>query len=174
MPTVRPERRFVLIAAAASLVAGAVVTASNAEAARGAVRIVTLSNRADLVSAGDVLVRISTPRGTDAADAHVRLNGRDVTQRFRQDSDGHGTGLLTGLRLGSNTVTATLPDGRGARLTVTNHPQGGPVFSGPQIQPWTCGNGSKSKTCDEKPTYSYSYLPSGTEGTTIGATGVAS
>ena len=36
------------------------------------------------------------------------------------------------------------PDGSGARLQVTNAPQGGPVFSGPLIQPWTCNNGSTS------------------------------
>jgi len=25
-------------------------------------------------------------------------------------------------------------------VTIVNHPNGGPVFSGPQVQPWVCAN----------------------------------
>ena len=169
------SRRPTVMTVAATLVAGLLVgvSAAGPSGTSGKVRITTVSNRADLVSAGDVLLRLSTP-GARPDQARVTLNGKDVTAAFGRQSNGRGLGLLTGLRLGRNVVTATLPDGRGARLVVTNHPQGGPVFSGPQIQPWTCSNGVKNKKCKQRPTYGYSYVPAGTAGTTIGATGVAS
>ena len=144
----------------AGTLAGAAVASSRAAA--GPVTITTLSNRADLVSGGDVLVRINAP-GADPESVRVRLNGQDVTGEFQKHSDGAGLGLLTGLRLGANTVTATA-GGRGARLTITNHPLGGPVLAGPQIKPWTCSNDSKSPKCYEKPTFAYTYV--GTDGGT--------
>ncbi len=83
-------------------------------------------------------------------------------------------GLLTGLRLGPNVLTARLQDGYGARLTIVDHPVGGPVFSGPQIQPWLCQAGAKDKQCDEPPSFAYYYLPAGTSDTGAGASGIAS
>jgi hypothetical protein len=157
MHTVPTLRRSVLFALPAALIAGVLAGISSAGPAAGDVRISTLSNRADLVSGEDALVRISTP-GASASSARISLNGRDVTRAFRAHSDGRGLGLLTGLREGDNVVTATLPDGRGARLTVVDRHLGGPVFAGPQIKPWTCGNGSKSPKCYQKPTFAYSYV----------------
>jgi hypothetical protein len=157
MHTVPTLRRSVLFALPAALIAGVLAGISSAGPAAGDVRISTLSNRADLVSGEDALVRISTP-GASASSARITLNGRDVTRAFRAHSDGRGLGLLTGLREGDNVVTATLPDGRGARLTVVDRHLGGPVFAGPQIKPWTCGNGSKSPKCYQKPTFAYSYV----------------
>src|SRR3954447_25948528 len=97
--------------------------------AAAALKIDVLSNRADLVSGGDALVAISRP-------ARVYRNGTEVTKGFARRSDGRFEGLVTGLRDGANTLRAQRPDGSGGKLTVTNHPIGGPVFSGPQIQPW--------------------------------------
>jgi len=54
-------------------------------------------------------------------------------------------------------VRAVLPDGRGARITLTDAPLGGPVFSGPQIQPWTCSAGARDAKCNRPPTYAYVY-----------------
>ncbi|MDX6234586.1 MAG: hypothetical protein QOH68_3694, partial [Nocardioidaceae bacterium] len=157
-------RRTIVQGTCLALVAGVLSGISGAAPAGGSVRIAAVSNRADLVSAGDVLLRITAPASVSPGSVQVRLNGHDVTSAFQQHSDGHGLGLLTGLRLGRNTVVATTPDGRGARLVVTNHPQGGPVFSGPQIKPWTCSNGVKNAKCNEKPSYSYSYV--GVDGST--------
>ena len=120
----------------------------------------TVANRADLVSGGDALVRISAPRGVQRRAVRLTLNGNDITSAFWKLSDGHGLGLVNGLILGANTLTAAV-DGQQARLTITNHPLGGPVFSGPQIQPWTCGNASKSPTCDAPPSFAYFYVPVG-------------
>jgi len=155
----RSHARFLLLGLPVALTASAVATVSvRAAASTGQVSITTLSNRADLVSGGDVLVRVGLPSGAHASALHLKLNGHDVTSAFRGQSDGNGLGLLTGLRDGANQVTATLSDGRGARLTVVNHPLGGPVFAGPQIEPWTCGNASKSPKCYQAPTVTYTYV----------------
>src|SRR5687768_13920400 len=85
--------------------------------------IKVLSNRADIVSGGDALVQV-TPPG-----ARVELNGKDVTSVFGNRPDGRYVGLVEGLKLGDNEVVAA-----GERLTIRNHPSGGPVFAGPQIK----------------------------------------
>jgi hypothetical protein len=131
--------------------------------------IETLSNRADLVSGGDALVRINLPTRATPQSLRVRLRGRDVTRAFAVRSDGRVEGLLTGLVNGTNLVTATLADGRGARLTITNHPRGGPVLSGPQIQPWLCTtqeNGlgpALDNACNAPTKVSYVYQPTGSQ-----------
>jgi hypothetical protein len=107
----------------------------------GGVRIEVLSNRADLVSGGDALLRVALPSHRAASDVRVRVNGHDQTAAFDRQRDGALLGVVTGLVAGPNLVTATLRHGRasaGASLTITNHPIGGPVFAGPQVQPWVC------------------------------------
>jgi hypothetical protein len=147
------------------LCAGALTTMSlAAPSASGAkaVSITTLSVRADLVSGGHVLTQVGLPTGTNAKRVRVSLNGRDVTREFGMRANHEYEGLLTGLRPGANEVVAKLPNGHGARLTITNHPIGGPTFSGPQIQPWQCQSGAKDKQCDADPTYAYEYEQAGT------------
>jgi len=139
----------------ATLVAFAAITTP----AAAAVRIEVLSNRADLVSGGDALVAVSAP-------ARVLRNGTDVSAAFARRADGRFEGLVTGLRDGANTLTAQLPNGSGARLTITNHPIGGPVFSGPQIQPWVCGTSAAGlgnatdARCDAPTKVTYQYKSS--------------
>ena len=66
-------------------------------------------------------------------------------------------GLVTGLHRGANVVTARFPDGSGARITLIDHPVGGPLFAGPQVQPWTCQPGARDRHCDTPPSYRYLY-----------------
>src|SRR3954451_20953871 len=115
--SVRPPHRPLLLGLPLVLVAAGLTGVSVAanRATPGDVRISTLSNRADLVSAGDVLVRVRTP-GASAKSARIRLNGHDIPRSFKAKSDGKGTGVVSGLHLGRNVLTATRPDGRGARL----------------------------------------------------------
>ncbi|MFN2615930.1 MAG: DUF6351 family protein [Thermoleophilaceae bacterium] len=115
-----------------------------------------LSNRADLISGGDALVQVVPPSGVSTKSIKVDLNGKNVTSAFAVRPDGRYFGLLTGLRAGSNLVTATVPGGR-ARLTLVNRGQGGPVLAGPQIQPWTCFAGASDSQCNRPPSYAYSY-----------------
>src|SRR4051794_17946491 len=85
-----------------------------------------------LVSGGDVLLRVSAP-------ARVLLNSTDVTRAFARQPDGTLLGLVTGLRDGPNLVSAWAQRGRAAaRLVVVNHSITGPIFSGPQQQPFYC------------------------------------
>ena len=126
------------------------------------VRIQVLSTRADLVSGGEALTQIVLPRGAKASKLRITLNNRRLaTHQFAIRENGKLEGLLTGLRLGANTLTARLPSGYGARLKITNHPIGGPVFSGPQIQPWLCQSGATDKQCDQAPAIAYYYVPAG-------------
>ena len=143
----RPPRRPIAIALSLMIVAAIVPVVTFAGAPSDTVSITTLSNRADLVSGGDVLTQIAIPSDAAASDLRVTLNGTDVTQEFALRPNRKIEGLLTGLRLGANAVVAQLRDGRGARITITNHPIGGPIFSGPQIQPWLCQKGAIDKQC---------------------------
>lgn len=141
------------------LTAGLTTTASPASAASGPTTIEVLSNRADLVSGGDALVAVNLPAGTDPSAVRVDIGGRDVTPAFVVRSNGRFEGLVGGLANGANLLTARLPDGSGAHITITNHPMSGPVFSGPQIQPWTCAAGAQDTQCDRPPSYAFYYEP---------------
>lgn len=129
---------------ASSLVLAALVGAlvpAPALAAPDDFEIVSLSNRPDMVSGGDALVRIDLPRNVPASRVRVSLNRTDVTAAFRADAaSGSMTGLVLGMRLGDNRleVRSTGRGGESARLTLVNHRIQGPVFSGPQEQPYIC------------------------------------
>src|SRR5437868_4551108 len=89
-----------------------------------------VSTRAEYATGGDVLLRVSVPRGVSLSDLEVRLNGHEVTPVFLPDSTGDGLiGLVGGLRDGDNVLTAstrrTKPS-RNARLVVRNFPTYGP------------------------------------------------
>jgi hypothetical protein len=129
--------------------------------AAGDVQIRVLSNRADLVSGGDAFTQVELPAGADPAKLKVDVDGRDVSGEFAVRPDGRDLGLLKDLKLGDNVVTAKLPDGRGAHLTIANHPIGGPVLAGPQIQPWTCFAGALDAQCNRPVEYSFYYKSTG-------------
>jgi hypothetical protein len=148
-----------IIGAVIGLAAGAAPAATAA-----GLQVNVLSSRADLVSGGQALTSIGLPAGTDPATVKVVLNGTDVTGQFAERANGAFEAVLTGLADGSNTLTATLADGTTTSATIVNHPIGGPVFSGPQVQPWVCQSGAKDAQCNQAPTYSYSYMPVGGTG----------
>ena len=106
-----------------------------------AVRV--LSSPASMVTGGDALVEVSVPRTVPMHQATVLLNGSDITSTLeRNDAARTYSGMVTGLRLGANTLFVD-SNGRGngrptAQLTLTNHPVTGPIFSGPQQQPFVC------------------------------------
>src|SRR5882762_2716408 len=100
--------------------------------------IVTLSNRADLISGGDALIEVRVPKGVAPNQVRLSLNGRDVTAMFRADSTARVMrGVLTGMVPGRNDFLAE-SKGRRASLTITNHAIGGPVLLGSQTTPWIC------------------------------------
>jgi hypothetical protein len=117
-----------------------------------------LSNRADLISAGDALVAVGFDSSVDPAAIRVTLGAQDVTSAFAVRPNGRYEGLVSGLAVGANTLTATLPSGRGASFTIINHPNGGPVFSGPQVQPWKCQARAVDTQCNQPVAYTYEYM----------------
>jgi uncharacterized tannase-like protein DUF6351 len=145
-----------------SLVAAVAVllVAPAAASAAPALSIDVISNRADLISAGDALVAIDVPDGVDPASVTVTEDGRDVTDAFAQRPNGRFEGRVTGLDVGANELRASAPAADPAAITIANHPNGGPVLSGPQIQPWVCTNGSPDPQCDQPATYRYEYKSS--------------
>lgn len=131
-----------------------------------------LSNRADLVSGGDALVRIALPPALPADRVTVSIGTRDVTAYFKVRPDGHYQGLVKGLRVGVNMLVArakvrTYADGELATVTnytgrarIVNHRNGGPVLSGPQWIRYTCQDGARDAQCNQPATYSWLYKSS--------------
>jgi Tannase-like family of unknown function (DUF6351) len=133
----------------------------------GLPEVVVLSNRADLVSGGDALVQVVLPGRIDPATVRVSVDGRDVTSAFAVRANGRYEGVITGLAVGANDVMATMRQGPTVHLTITNHPSGGPVFAGPQVQPWICTTQSgfpapTDAQCNGAPRFSRMYMDAAT------------
>ncbi|HEY7199643.1 MAG TPA: DUF6351 family protein, partial [Candidatus Dormibacteraeota bacterium] len=154
------------VAALAPLGAGGATALADLDA--GGLRIDVLSSRADLVSGGDALVQVEVPRFVSPSRVRVELNGDDVTAGFATRADGRFLGLVTGLRDGANDLTARAAFAEGARITLTNHPIGGPIFSGPQVQPWICNNtanglpAAQDAQCDVPAQFRFVYMSTAT------------
>ncbi|HKH29523.1 MAG TPA: DUF6351 family protein, partial [Gaiellaceae bacterium] len=102
-----------------------------------------LSSPPSMVTGGDALVQLTIPRNVPLHKAVLLRNGTDITSTLTLDASARTlTGMVTGLRLGANTLIAE-SNGRGkgrpvAELALLNHPVTGPIFSGPQQQPFVC------------------------------------
>ena len=127
----------------ATLVFGALtalILSSGAIASTGSAggigEITVLSNRADLVSGGDALVSVDLRANPRAV--RVDLNGVEITSAFSRRPNGRFEGLVTNLVEGTNILRVRPGNGVGRSIEIHNHPIGGPVFSGAQVQPWLC------------------------------------
>ncbi|MGH9119201.1 MAG: DUF6351 family protein [Acidimicrobiales bacterium] len=136
------RRSRVLLALAAIL--GSLATPAGAapgQTDRPRISITVLSSRPDHVTDGDAQVQIRVPRQVDVDEVEVDVDGVDVTSGFAPGDERRSlVGLVTGLDLGANVLTVTAA-GSGvpaAAVTLVNHPVSGPVFSGPQQQPFVC------------------------------------
>jgi hypothetical protein len=129
-----------LAAAVLSLVVGCDDNDSANVPPTSGLTIITLSNRADLISGGSALVELKTPGFVFPATLKVDRDGTDITAAFTQNASGRIIGLVTGLKNGANKISATTTDGSwvGAQLVITNHPIGGPVLLASQTTPWVC------------------------------------
>src|SRR5205085_8191326 len=58
--------------------------------------------------------------------------------------------------LGPNVVTAHIGNVT-RQLTITNHPNGGRVLSGPQMLPWVCQASAVDAQCNQAARYKYVY-----------------
>jgi Tannase-like family of unknown function (DUF6351) len=116
--------------------------AARAQATRD-FQITTLSSRPDMVSGDSVLLRIDVPQVVPVKKVTVTFNGIDVTGMFRADENARTlTGLLDTVKLGQNTLFVdSNGEGNGrptAQLNLVAYPITGPIFSGPQEQPFIC------------------------------------
>jgi hypothetical protein len=137
----------------------------------------TVSTRADRVSGGDVLVEIVAPGtvDTNGRAPAVAVDGTDVSAAFHRLENGAHLGLITGLKIGKNTLRVQgapwrVPD---ESLELTNYPSTGPIVSGPPLQPFVCQtdtfklpDGSvigklQDPNCSFPTRIDYVYLPAG-------------
>ena len=141
--TMRAAATVFAVGAVALLPAAA---AADPGAPAGAPTIEAVSTLPQYVSGGDVLVRV-TLHDDAAGPKHLRVerDGIDVTEVFRTMPDGSLLGLVEGLTPGPHRLVARAngagvgtPPGRSATLDVVDHPITGPLFSGPQQQPFFC------------------------------------
>src|SRR5437763_5897783 len=163
------KRTFARLGISVATLASSVLAAHAAPPAQAndnLTEIRVLSNRADLISGGDALVEILLPAKAKARPDQVKVDvdGRDVTSAFVVRADGRFYGLVDGLPNGESVLRAQVPNGPGARITITNHPIGGPIISGPQVEPWICSTDSApslgpalDEQCNAPTQYRYMY-----------------
>ncbi|NML17166.1 DUF6351 family protein [Azohydromonas caseinilytica] len=97
-----------------------------------------LSSPAQYVSGGDARIELRAPR---ALHEQLELWVNGAKARLQLDSDGDRLeGVVTGLAKGNNRLVLKQAGRRVvlASLTLTNYPITGPMFSGPQQQPFVC------------------------------------
>jgi hypothetical protein len=104
--------------------------------------IEAISTYANLVSGGDVLLKITLKHYNRNHPVSVTLNGRDVSAAFRAtDNPETLVGLVNGLAVGRNVVRVKGNGSSGIKdesLEITNYPITGPVISGPHQTPFVC------------------------------------
>ena len=101
--------------------------------------LMTVSNpRPELVSGGEVLVRVDVGERINPADVRITSDGQNVTSSFHTQSDGSLLGLVTNLAIGRNRLVASVGRRFASSLDVVDHSINGPVFSGRQQLPFLC------------------------------------
>ncbi|MGN0063584.1 MAG: DUF6351 family protein [Nocardioides sp.] len=138
MPVRRRTAVTVVLATCALVAPIGAVAQAKPRPSPGHLRISVLSSAPDQVSAGDALVQVSVPRRVKASDVRVKAGSRDVTSAFEATGAGTLVGLVEDLPEGTTTLRATARKAGSTSLRVRNHPQAGPIFSGPQQQPFVC------------------------------------
>src|SRR3954452_385228 len=102
------RRGRVAIAPAVVIGVLAVLSAAPADARTSVPTITVLSNRADLVSDGDALVRVELPRGVAASRLRLTAGGRDVTRVLKRTGARQLTGLVDALPVGRVALVARI------------------------------------------------------------------
>ncbi|HYH60628.1 MAG TPA: DUF6351 family protein, partial [Solirubrobacterales bacterium] len=150
-----------VIGSLTALFGACATTASAAQGNSDGFVVRVLSNRADLISDGNALVGVALPRHKDLPDIEATLSNdsgeQSVNGIFHKRPSGRNQGLLENLELGKNILEVELPNGRSRSIVITNHPNGGPVFSGPQVGPWQCQETAQDDKCNQPPSYEFLY-----------------
>lgn len=110
------------------------------EQSTGFLAVTPVSNLAHLISGDNALVEISSD-ATDPASFVITVNDQPVSapivEHARDGDMRYYRVLLTALQAGNNLVRVET-DAAAAALTLVNYPITGPIFSGPQQQPYLC------------------------------------
>src|SRR3954469_25064185 len=99
-----------------SVCAAVTLAAAPAGARTHAPNIKVLSNRANLVSGGDALVRVTLPRGVKARRLKLTAGKRNVTKALARTGKHKLEGVITGLANRRVPLTARIRKGAAARL----------------------------------------------------------
>ncbi|MDG2304151.1 MAG: DUF6351 family protein [Candidatus Binatia bacterium] len=91
--------------------------------------LAVVTQRADMISGGDVLLAFDLPEGADTSEVEVQANGTTVEPSFRSLRDGSQGVLVEGLPEGNNVLQLSVGETH-QQLSVTNYPVTGPIFSG--------------------------------------------
>jgi hypothetical protein len=121
-----------------TLVLGALVAGCGGGSAEPPTPTISLlSSRADMVTDGSALVQVTMSGNAQISDVRVTVGANDVTAQFQRTSNISMIGIVTGLQLGHNAISASA-GGRSGTLEVINSSRNGPVVSGPQQSPFLC------------------------------------
>ena len=131
-----------------------------ATAAAANLEVEVLSNRADLISGGQALIEVKVPAGVNPAQVRVFDDTKDVSSLFALRSNGRFMGLVNSIAVGDNVFKAQAPGATEGRTVISNHANGRPIFSGPQIQPWGCQSTATDPLCNQPVTYEFQYKSS--------------
>lgn len=97
-----------------------------------------LSSLPQYVSGGDARIAIEADKSLQPG-LELWLNGQKVSLSRQTVTDGGVEGILGGLQLGENYLEVrSVASGRLAWVALKNHPITGPMFSGPQQEPFVC------------------------------------
>lgn len=131
---------LVLLACVAlvALVVSATARASQ-QAPAASLSVEVVSSAPDQVSGGNARLHITLPDNIQPADVTVLVNDADQSDRFTAVPDANKlSGVIDGLQIGTNTVSVQADGAESTSLLLKNHPISGPIFSGPQQQPFMC------------------------------------
>ena len=110
-------------------------SAARADMAIPAIKLSVLSSAPELVSGGDARIQVQAPPAWQDS-MTFWLNGKLVAPAMVRDGDSL-EGVVAGLVNGKNLLEVRAA-GAKASLSLINHPASGPLFSGPQQQPFIC------------------------------------
>lgn len=120
-----------------SLGGGALATAATPATK---LQLQVLSGPAQYVTGGDARIAVTAPPEVHSKLVFL-LNGQTIAPTMVSNG-GQVEGVVSGLRLGANTLLVRYVGPAGQNVTgaiqLTNFPVTGPVFSGPQLKPFEC------------------------------------
>lgn len=128
--------------------------------AREDAKIVVLSNRADMLSAGDALIEIIPGENQTISQLTASLNGADISNQIALRENQRWMGRITGMKVGDNLLRVRVNGRSTIQRTLRNFPNEGPIFSGPQVPRLNCQEGGEPLTCNQPAEYTYLYKSS--------------